>query len=103
MDLKYLTVLAHFNALVYCNHYLCKIFQIQSLVQYLEEKKNNPKNGSELFLILPGLQHWGFILQDIKDFKVQVFVKPYIYSVICKVETQTHKNKTSRDSFLMEC
>lgn len=39
MDLKYLTVLAYFNALVYCNHYLCKISQIQSLVQYLEGKK----------------------------------------------------------------
>lgn len=40
MDFKYLTVLAHFNALVYCNHYLCKIYQIQSVVQYLEGKKN---------------------------------------------------------------
>lgn len=39
MDFKYLTVLAHFNALVFCNHYLCKISQIQSVVQYPEEKK----------------------------------------------------------------
>lgn len=99
MDLKYLTVLAYFNALVSCNHYLCKISQIQSVVQYLEEKKKtNQPNSSGLFLILPGL-----LLQDIKDLKVQVFVKPYVYSVICKVETQTHKNKTSRDSFLKEC
>lgn len=50
MDLKCLAALAHFNDWSYCNYYLYKITQIQSVIQYLEEKKKQTNKKQKIVL-----------------------------------------------------